>query len=59
MSPQQAAQKSANSTTATSKKSGGFSAEEMAAMRNRAKELKALTAAEAARISALVKKAAS
>jgi hypothetical protein len=41
MSPKKVAQKSAKSTTATSKKSAGFSAEEIAAMRSHVKELKA------------------
>jgi uncharacterized protein YdhG (YjbR/CyaY superfamily) len=41
MSAKKATQKSAKSTTATNKKSNGFTAEERAAMRERAKELKA------------------
>ena len=41
MSPKKATQKSAKSTTATSKKSKGFTDEERAAMKERAKELKA------------------
>jgi uncharacterized protein YdhG (YjbR/CyaY superfamily) len=41
MSPKKAAQKSAKSTTATAKKSQGFSDEERAAMKERAQELKA------------------
>jgi hypothetical protein len=41
MSPKKDTQKSSNSTTATSKKSKGFDAEEKAAMKERAKELKA------------------
>jgi uncharacterized protein YdhG (YjbR/CyaY superfamily) len=40
MSAQKAAQKSAKSTTATKKKSSGFTAEERAAMKERAQELK-------------------
>jgi uncharacterized protein YdhG (YjbR/CyaY superfamily) len=41
MSPTKEAQKSAKSTTATNKKSKGFTAEEKAAMKERAQELKA------------------
>src|SRR5689334_20263428 len=41
MSPKKTAQKSAKSATPTAKTSKGFSAEEKAAMKNRAKELKA------------------
>ena len=41
MSPKKDSQKSAKSTIATGKKSKGFTDEEKAAMRNRAKELKA------------------
>jgi uncharacterized protein YdhG (YjbR/CyaY superfamily) len=41
MSPKKATQRSAKSTTATSKKSNGFTDEERAAMRERARELKA------------------
>jgi uncharacterized protein YdhG (YjbR/CyaY superfamily) len=41
MSAKKATQKSAKSTTATKKSSAGFSAEERAAMRERAQELKA------------------
>ncbi len=41
MSPKNEMQKSAESTTATNKKSKGFTAEERAAMKERAKELKA------------------
>jgi uncharacterized protein YdhG (YjbR/CyaY superfamily) len=41
MSPKKATQKSAKSTAATNKKSKGFTAEERAAMRERAQELKA------------------
>jgi uncharacterized protein YdhG (YjbR/CyaY superfamily) len=41
MSPKKDAQKSAKSATATSKKSRGFSEEERAAMKERARELKA------------------
>ena len=41
MSPKKDTQKSAESTTATNKKSKGFTAEERAAMKERAKELKA------------------
>jgi hypothetical protein len=41
MSPQKDARKSATSTTANKKKSGGFTDEEKAAMRSRAQELKA------------------
>ena len=41
MSPKKATQKSAKSTTAINKKSKGFTDEEKAAMKNRAKELKA------------------
>jgi hypothetical protein len=41
MSPKKDTQKSATSTTATSKKSKGFTDEEKAAMKNRARELKA------------------
>jgi uncharacterized protein YdhG (YjbR/CyaY superfamily) len=41
MSPKKGTQKSAKSTTAINKKSTGFTAEERAAMRERAKELKA------------------
>ncbi len=41
MSPKKETQASAESTTATGKKSGGFTAEERAAMRARAQELKA------------------
>jgi uncharacterized protein YdhG (YjbR/CyaY superfamily) len=41
MNAKKPAQKSANSTTATKKKSTGFSAEERAAMKERAQELKA------------------
>ena len=41
MSPEKATQKSAKSTTASNKKSKGFTAEERAAMRERARELKA------------------
>ena len=41
MSPQKATRKSANSTAATGKSSKGFTAEEKAAMRERARELKA------------------
>jgi uncharacterized protein YdhG (YjbR/CyaY superfamily) len=41
MSAKQATQKSAKSTTATNKKSKGFTAEERAAMKERAQELKA------------------
>ena len=40
MSPKKDTQKSANSTTATNKKSKGFTDEERAAMKERAKELK-------------------
>jgi uncharacterized protein YdhG (YjbR/CyaY superfamily) len=40
MSPKKDAQKSAKSTTATKKKSNGFTAEERAAMKERAQELK-------------------
>jgi uncharacterized protein YdhG (YjbR/CyaY superfamily) len=40
MSPKKDTQKSAKSTTATNKQSKGFTAEERAAMRERAKELK-------------------
>src|SRR5215213_2134906 len=40
MSPKKDTQKSAESTTANKKKSQGFTDEEKAAMRNRAKELK-------------------
>ena len=41
MSPKKSAQKSAKSTTATGKTSKGFTAEEKAAMKERAQELKA------------------
>ncbi len=41
MSPKKETQASAESTTATGKKSGGFTAEERAAMKERARELKA------------------
>ena len=41
MSPKKDTQKSARSTTASGKKSGGFTAEELGAMKARAKELKA------------------
>jgi uncharacterized protein YdhG (YjbR/CyaY superfamily) len=41
MSAKKATQKPAKSTTATNKKSGGFTAEERAAMKERAQELKA------------------
>ncbi len=41
MSPKQDTRKSAESATATGKKSGGFTAEERAAVKARAKELKA------------------
>ena len=41
MSAKKATQKSAKSTTATNKKSNGFTAEERAAMKERAQELKA------------------
>jgi uncharacterized protein YdhG (YjbR/CyaY superfamily) len=41
MSPKKATQKSAKSTTASNKKSKGFTAEERAAMKERAQELKA------------------
>jgi uncharacterized protein YdhG (YjbR/CyaY superfamily) len=41
MSPKKATQKSAKSTTATNKMAKGFTDEEKAAMRNRARELKA------------------
>ncbi len=41
MSPKKETQKSAKSTTATSKKSNGFTDEERAAMKERAQELKA------------------
>jgi uncharacterized protein YdhG (YjbR/CyaY superfamily) len=41
MSPKRGAQKSAKSTTATGRKSGGFTDDERAAMKERAKELKA------------------
>ena len=41
MSPKKDTQKSAKSTTATNKKSKGFTGEERAAMKERAKELKA------------------
>jgi uncharacterized protein YdhG (YjbR/CyaY superfamily) len=41
MSPKKDTQESANSTTATNKKSKGFTDEERAAMKERAKELKA------------------
>ncbi len=41
MSPKNDAQKSAKSTTATNKKSKGFTTEEKAAMKERARELKA------------------
>src|SRR4051794_18933070 len=41
MSPQKNAQKSAKRTTATSKKSNGFTDEERAAMKERVQELKA------------------
>ena len=41
MSPKKGTQKSAKSATATGKKSKGFTAEERAAMKERAKELKA------------------
>jgi uncharacterized protein YdhG (YjbR/CyaY superfamily) len=41
MSPPKDTQKSAKSTTATNKKSNGFTAEERAAMKERARELKA------------------
>ena len=41
MSPKKATQKSAKSTTASGKKSKGFTAEERAAMKERAQELKA------------------
>jgi uncharacterized protein YdhG (YjbR/CyaY superfamily) len=41
MSPKKVTQKSAKSNTASAKKSKGFTAEERAAMRERAKELKA------------------
>jgi uncharacterized protein YdhG (YjbR/CyaY superfamily) len=41
MSPEKDTQKSATSTTATGKKSGGFTDEERAAMKERAQELKA------------------
>ncbi|HZS08120.1 MAG TPA: DUF1801 domain-containing protein [Blastocatellia bacterium] len=41
MSPKKDTQKSARSTTAINKKSGGFTDEERAAMKNRAQELKA------------------
>ena len=41
MSPKKDTQKSATSTTATSKKSKGFTDDEKAAMKNRARELKA------------------
>jgi uncharacterized protein YdhG (YjbR/CyaY superfamily) len=41
MSPKKAAQKSVKSTTANGKKSKGFTAEERAAMKERAQELKA------------------
>ena len=41
MSPKKATQKPAKSTTATNKKSRGFTDEERAAMKERAQELKA------------------
>jgi uncharacterized protein YdhG (YjbR/CyaY superfamily) len=41
MTPTKTTQKSANSTTATNKKSKGFTAKERAAMKGRARELKA------------------
>ena len=41
MSPKKDTQKSARSSTASNKKSKGFTGEEMAAMKARAKELKA------------------
>ena len=46
MSPKKDTKKSAESTTATSKKSRGFSDEEKAAMKERARELKAEARAE-------------
>ena len=49
--------KGAKSVTATSKKSEGFTAEEKAAMRARARELKAAEDGESAVRAALVKKA--
>ncbi len=57
MSAKKTTQKSAKSTTATSKKSKGFSAEERAAMKERAQELKA-EAAKADGESALLAKVA-
>jgi uncharacterized protein YdhG (YjbR/CyaY superfamily) len=46
MSPKKATQKSAKSTTATGKKSKGFTDEEKAAMKERAQELKAAARAD-------------
>ena len=57
MSAKKATQKSAKSTTATNKKSKGFSAAEKAAMKERAKELKA-EAAKADGEKALLEKVA-
>ena len=57
MSAKKATQKSAKSTTATGKKSKGFTAEERAAMKERAQELKA-EAAKADGESALLAKVA-
>jgi uncharacterized protein YdhG (YjbR/CyaY superfamily) len=57
MSTKKATQKSAKSTTATGKKSKGFTAEERAAMKERAKELKA-EAAKADGEKALLEKVA-
>jgi uncharacterized protein YdhG (YjbR/CyaY superfamily) len=55
MSPKKATQRSAKSTTASKKKSAGFTAEEKAAMKERARELKA-EAAKADGESALLAK---
>jgi uncharacterized protein YdhG (YjbR/CyaY superfamily) len=49
MSPRKDTRKSAKSTTAAKKKSSGFTAEERAAMKERAKELKAEARGEKAR----------
>jgi uncharacterized protein YdhG (YjbR/CyaY superfamily) len=49
MSPKKDTKKSARRTTSTKKKSSGFTAEERAAMRERAKELKAEARGEKAR----------
>ena len=46
MSPKKDTQKTTKSTTATNRKGGGFTSEELAAMRERAQELKAASRAD-------------